>query len=61
MGLGYPWADAYIENQQKEQSSMRFVYKSPKTHNFFLGINPMGLGAPWAGASLEHQQRNSIM
>ena len=32
MGLGDPWADAYIEPQQKEQYSVMFINQSPTIH-----------------------------
>ena len=32
MGPGAPWSNAYLEFQQKEQSSMRFIYQYPVTN-----------------------------
>ena len=35
MGLGDTWADAYLELQQREQSSVMFIiYKTNKSNNF---------------------------
>ena len=31
MGLGAPWANSYIEFQQKELPSLRFIYQYPVT------------------------------
>ena len=46
MGLGTPWADAYLEPQQKQQSFVVFINQYPTIQNKIPGINPMGLGVP---------------
>ena len=57
MDLGTSWADAYIENQQKEQSYLIFINQLPKIHHNVSRDEPMGLGAPWDDAYLEPQQK----
>ena len=32
MGLGAPWYNFYLQQQQKEQSSVMFVYQYPVTY-----------------------------
>ena len=44
MDLGTSWADAYIENQQKEQSYLIFINQLPKIHHNVSRDEPMG---PW--------------
>ena len=48
MGLGASWADAYVEPQQKKQSSLMFINLLTTIHQMFPRINPMGIGDPWA-------------
>ena len=50
--LGFRWSDFCLEQQQNEQSSVRFIYKLPTIHQDRPMINPMGIGAPWANAYL---------
>ena len=51
------WYEAYLEPQQKEQSSVMFINQSPIIYQKFPGINLMGLGDPWADAYIEPQQK----
>ena len=32
MGLGTPWVDSYLEDKQKEQSSVIFMNQPPKIY-----------------------------
>ena len=46
MSLGAPWSDAYLEPQQKEQSSVIFISQLPKT-NLNISMNePNGTWCP---------------
>ena len=44
MVLGAPWNYAYLQKQQKEQSSLRFLYQYPETHQIVSRYQPNG---PW--------------
>ena len=44
MGLGAPWSNSRLQHQQKENTSVMFIYQFPTNHQMFSWDQPNG---PW--------------